>query len=250
MPNRILREGILRSTRIATLSWPAEVFYRRLHSVVDDFGRYHAHPMLLRAACYPLQLDKVSDSDIGKWTRETAEAGLVRVYEVAGEQYIEVLDFRQQLRAKHSKFPAFDDPLSSECIAGAAHPHTYADSYSESNAEGKPRARARATLLPPDFSVSERVAAWAAERGYSNLPAYLEFFIGRNKANGKKYLDWDQAFMNCIREDWPGLRKVFGVPQQSPQPMKCSACGATNISGLTQTSRGRLCDACYRNPAA
>ncbi len=48
MPNRILREGILTSERVNLLSWEAEVFYRRLMSVVDDYGRFHAHPALLR----------------------------------------------------------------------------------------------------------------------------------------------------------------------------------------------------------
>jgi uncharacterized phage protein (TIGR02220 family) len=106
VPNRILREGILTSERIAKLAWPAEVFYRRLMSVVDDFGRYHAHPTLLRAACYPLQLEKVSDSDIGKWILATEEAGLVRVYPAEdGKRYLELMDFRQQMRAKASKYP-------------------------------------------------------------------------------------------------------------------------------------------------
>lgn len=122
MPTRILREGILSSPRVIQLSWPAEVFYRRLMSVVDDYGRYHAHLTLLRAACYPhpTQLEKVSDSDVGKWMRECAKADLVRVYEVAGVPYLEMLDFRQQQRAK-SKFPAPpDEPakqLLSECKA-------------------------------------------------------------------------------------------------------------------------------------
>jgi hypothetical protein len=44
MPNRELREGILTSERINALTFPAEVFYRRLMSVVDDFGRCPAHP--------------------------------------------------------------------------------------------------------------------------------------------------------------------------------------------------------------
>ena len=59
MPNRIVREGILTSERVELLSWAEEVFYRRLMSVVDDFGRYYARPELLRAACYPLLLTKV-----------------------------------------------------------------------------------------------------------------------------------------------------------------------------------------------
>jgi hypothetical protein len=59
MPNRVLREGILTSERVNALDWPAEVFYRRLMSVVDDFGRYWAKPELLRAGLYPLHHDKV-----------------------------------------------------------------------------------------------------------------------------------------------------------------------------------------------
>ena len=63
------------------------------------------------------------------------------------------------------------------------------------------------TPLPADFKISERVKAWAAEKGFTDLEPDLEFFTGRMKANGKTYADWDEAFMNCVREDWPGLRK-------------------------------------------
>jgi hypothetical protein len=119
MPNRILREGILTSPRVARLDWAAEVFYRRLMSVVDDFGRYYADAGMLRAACYPRQLGKVSDSDIGKWLTALVEAALVRVYPASdGERYLQLLDFRQQARAAKSKFP---EP-SSECAASATQP--------------------------------------------------------------------------------------------------------------------------------
>ncbi len=67
MPVRVLREGILTSERVDKLSLPAEVLYRRLMSVVDDFGRFSGNPKLLRAACYPLRLDMVSDADIMQW---------------------------------------------------------------------------------------------------------------------------------------------------------------------------------------
>ena len=120
MPYRILRDGIIGSERVDQLSWSAEVFYRRLHSVVDDYGRYYARPSLLRASCYPLKLDRVSDADIGKWLTECVTAGLVSVYQVSGKEYLEVQDFRQQIRAKQSKYPSKNDALtSSECVADA-----------------------------------------------------------------------------------------------------------------------------------
>lgn len=64
MPVRLVREGILTSESVDQLSDQAEIFYRRLMSVVDDFGLYHGNPKLLRAACYPLRLDRVSDADV------------------------------------------------------------------------------------------------------------------------------------------------------------------------------------------
>lgn len=105
MPSRVLREGILTSELVNSLAWGEEVFYRRLHSVVDDFGRYSANLSLLRAACYPLRLDDVSDQDVGKWLAVCADKGLVRVYEVGGKRFLEVCKFEQRRRIGRSKFP-------------------------------------------------------------------------------------------------------------------------------------------------
>ena len=108
MPNRILRDGILTSEAVDALGWAEEVFYRRLYSIADDHGRYYANPKLIRAAAYPLRLDRVSDSDIGKWMTVCVEAGLVRVYPAEdGKRYIQILKFNQRIQAP-SKFP---DPL-------------------------------------------------------------------------------------------------------------------------------------------
>lgn len=221
MPNRMLREGILTSQRVAELSWPAEVFYRRVMSVVDDFGRFYAHPKLLRAACYPLLLDRVSDPDIGKWLTECVTAGLIRTYQVSSKQYLELLDFRQQVRAKESKYPAFDEQTQSTCVADAtqllADAHLDVDvDVDEGGAENsgkKPpesprpkKKKPQATPLPDDFKVSERVQKWAAERRFDHLDEHLEVFISKARAKGYTYVDWDDAFMSCIREDWGKLR--------------------------------------------
>lgn len=127
MPNRIIRDGILQSEAVAELSWPEEVFYRRLMSVVDDYGRYHALPKLLRAACYPLQIDKVSDSDIGKWIAGCVNAGLVRVYPAKdGKSYVEIVKFGQRVQSK-SKFPEPPVTPREEPIDGANPPSVTVD---------------------------------------------------------------------------------------------------------------------------
>ena len=57
MPNRILREGIDDSRAVNSLSEQGEFYYRKLISIVDDFGRVEADPDLLRVKCFPRRLD-------------------------------------------------------------------------------------------------------------------------------------------------------------------------------------------------
>ncbi len=204
---------------MARLGWPEEVFYRRLHSVVDDFGRYYADLGLLRAGCYPRQLTKVSDSDIGKWLRACVDAALVRVYPAKdGESYLEVLDFGQQVRAKKSKFP---EPLST-CVADAAQTQSNAhlgvsvfgvvsEDVGVSGAAAPAPIPAKTKIekktgMPADFGVSLRVEAWAREKGYGHLAEHLEAFKRKVAARSYAYADWDAAFMEAIREDWAKLR--------------------------------------------
>lgn len=78
------------------------------------------------------------------------------------------------------------------------------------NPEPKSVARKRAapakTALPDGFSVSERVRKWADEKGFSRLDEHLENFVGKARAKGYTYADWDEGFMGAIRDDWAGLR--------------------------------------------
>lgn len=114
---------MLRDKRVNQLRPHAELFYRRLWNVVDDYGRYHAHPALLRSACFPRRVDEVREADISRWLAEVQSAGLLALYAIDGEAYLQLADFRQQIRAKESKFP--DPPedaqhLLSRCAADDA----------------------------------------------------------------------------------------------------------------------------------
>lgn len=124
MPNRIVREGILTSEPVNSLDWAEEIFYRRLLSVVDDYGRYSADPRLLLAALYPLKLGSVSVPDVGKWLSKVSAAGLVREYSAEGKAYLEVTKFNQQCRAKRSKYPSPDNHPPSVCAADDKHLRT------------------------------------------------------------------------------------------------------------------------------
>lgn len=108
MPNRIIREAILSSEAVCSLDWASEVFYRRLMSIVDDYGRYEANEKLLRSKCYPLQTDDVRVADISRWLAACQMAGMILVYRVDGKQYLEITKFGQQQRTA-SKYPSPDD---------------------------------------------------------------------------------------------------------------------------------------------
>ena len=86
----------------------------------------------------------------------------------------------------------------------------------EPSVEPKARTRKAAkTVIPSSFSISGRVLTWAAEKGFTNLEAHLENFVGKAKAKGYTYRDWDEAFMNAIRDDWAGLRTSTGAKSKA-----------------------------------
>lgn len=213
MPNRILREGILTSERVAQLSWAEEVFYRRLQSIVDDYGRCEAAAQLLRSKCYPLHTDaQVKAGQVMKWLEACAKAGLVVVYLVAGKTYLEVLNFGQQQRSK-SKCPP-PPAIDSSCEQTIGNEHLGVFVFGvvsegvgvKGAAAPPPPAKGKKTSMPADFGISDRVRAWAKEKGFGQLDKHLESFRSKCAAKGYGYVDWDEGFMGAIREDWAKLR--------------------------------------------
>lgn len=77
-------------------------------------------------------------------------------------------------------------------------------SVARERAPARTKAAAK-TPLPADFAISDRVKAWASDKGHSRLDERLEHFVGKARANGYRYVDWDEAFMAAIRDDWAKL---------------------------------------------
>lgn len=107
MPNRILKDSICTSPNIDALSREAEVFFYRLLVQCDDYGRMDARPAILRAKCYPLQIDTVTQDDIKRWFAELVQANLIIPYRVNDGDYLQMRTWEkhQQVRAKRSKYP-------------------------------------------------------------------------------------------------------------------------------------------------
>lgn len=124
------------------LSWPGEVFYRRLMSILDDYGRCDARTPILRSELYPLRLDKVAESDIVKWISECEKAGLIRIYTVDSKPYIELFNFGQTVRIKKARFPA---PLTCKQMQSDA-----SNGVSETETETETETNSAARVIPFD----------------------------------------------------------------------------------------------------
>jgi len=175
MPNRILRDGILASEKVAGLGWAAEVFYRRLMSIADDYGRYEAGHQLLRARCYPLQTDDVKPVDIARWLVACQSAGLLVMYVVDGKRYLEIVRFQQQQRSA-SKCPA-PPAVDSKCSQPIANEHldvvVVGGVVEGGDGDGTPKAHASVpSWIPP-----EAWERWRKHRGRKLTPEAVKLQI-------------------------------------------------------------------------
>lgn len=107
MPNRIIKESICSSDDINKLTPEEEIFFYRLITQVDDYGRLDARPQILRAKCFPLRVDQVTDDAIRVWLSNLAEATLIKLYNSNGKTYLQLTTWEkhQRIRAHVSKYP-------------------------------------------------------------------------------------------------------------------------------------------------
>jgi len=255
MPNRIIRESILTSDRVDQLDPSAEVFYRRLLSKVDDYGRYDARPSILRASLFPLRLDRVREADCSRWIAACEKAGLIVLYSNAGKLFLEAQDTEWQRRSP-SKYP---DPLTSANICAQVKTNARlvvdVDVGVDDEKQGAPPSAEPAaekadkgkngTRLPADWSPSDELKAWAAKKRpdldiAEQVEKFADFWRAMPGARGRK-TDWDATWRNWIR----GERKAFdsdkptnpAVPRGKPSGPSETPLEA-QLNWIAQTVRG------------
>lgn len=214
------------SEQIAECSTNARLTFIGLLNFCDDRGVHPAKPKTLKAELFPL--DDCSSANVADWMGELIGVGLVAVFVTAGETYWHVTgwDKHQKIDRPSFKYPEppppkstspqrdmFDEESSSARRApppgvdrsGVEGSGKESDSPQARVTPSPPRRQAK-TPLPVDFSISDRVKAWAASKSYENLESHFEAFVSKAKAKGYTYADWDEGFMGAVRADWAGLR--------------------------------------------
>jgi len=192
------------------------MFYRLL-VVCDDFGFADARPAILKAQCFPLR-DSVTPAQIERWLGALAGKGLIARYRKDEKPYLAVSKWEQRVRSR-AKYPSptddgctpIDGQLSDICQT--------TDGLGKGKGKGKGAtsrtSRELKSLLPTDWTPSpttvERVS-----REFGLVPEdvhrYVAAFHDVCRARAYRYADFDAAFANCVRQDWPKLR--VGKPQQ------------------------------------
>lgn len=90
---RMLNKVIILSKKLNHISEGAENLYYRLLVSVDDYGRFHADPGILKGQIYTLR--KISTSLIAKRIDELQKIGLIKLYKNNDEIYLEIIGFEK-----------------------------------------------------------------------------------------------------------------------------------------------------------
>jgi len=211
MPNRYIREDAIESESVNALGWQGEVFWRRLMNRVDDFGRHSANTALLRAALFPLQLTKVSESDVSKLLLECEKCGLLKAWvsEDDGKPYL-VLSKWEKGRALKSKYPAppahvleFLQTSANKCLhlqSNAPDSDTDSDTDNDNAFSGLP-----AELDTPAFRET-----WETYLKYRREAKFKKLKAASIEAQWKQFVEWgvDAAIASIkttIRNQWQGI---------------------------------------------
>ncbi len=199
MPNRIIKESVCTSETIDQMSWFEEVFFHRLWTACDDYGRMDARPAILKSKLFPLK-ERLSLKDIQNALQKMVDIGCVRLYECDSKPYLYLpsWEVHQQVRAKKSKYPEPEETCNQMISDDIKCPRNPIQSESESNPNPKEIcASAPRTFVPPTL---EEVEAVCKEKGYHFSPeAFVAYYesngwkVGRNKMKNwrKALVTWE-----------------------------------------------------------
>lgn len=232
MPNRIIREGLIESEAVNSLSPEAECCFIRLILKADDFGRYTGNTLLLKAALFPLKPD-VRTSDISRWIAACEKAGLIREYQVSGKSYLEISRFGQRARADKSKFP---DPLSH--VEHPANAGTLLDGCQTHDRQPPDRGKTSApvvVVVDVDVDVVEDVVGRARSGEHAYSPVFENAWLRYPKRSG------DNPKLSAY-QCWTARLKAGATPEAMTAGVEryaayCLAAGKTGSELVMQAKR-------------
>lgn len=209
MPNRIIKESLCTSDKIAALSDFEFRLWIGLITQADDAGRGDARPAIIKGSVFPLR-ERVTIKDIERALHGLADNSCVSLYTVGGKPYycFPTWAAHQRIRDCRPKYPApeeNDAPPQSAATCGKwppeSNPNPNPNPNTESESNPKESARTRTAFHPPTV---EEVAEYCATR-QNNIDA--ELFVAHYTARGWKISggtpmkDWKAAVITWEKRD-------------------------------------------------
>ena len=155
MPNRIIKESLCSSEKIASLSDFEFRLWVGLITQADDAGRGDARPAIIKGRVFPFR-ERLSIKDIDAALQVLAAKGCVALYTVDGKPYFLFPGWVKHQRVRDCK-PKFPEPPEKSHLHDSAAscgelPQTAALIQSESESESNPKddsAEPQAASTPP-----------------------------------------------------------------------------------------------------
>lgn len=233
MPNRIIKETICTSEKIAALTDFEFRLWVGLITQADDAGRGDARPAIIKGHVFPLR-DQVTVKAISAGLHALATVRLVSLYTVGGKPiyWLPGWSEHQRIRDCKPKYPAPEEaddiPPQSAATCGNS-PQTAADggsrgreseSESESNPNPKESAPARRAhgqyqwvrLTDEEYS---RLLADLGETELARCIAYVDE-AAQSTGNKNKWKDWNLTLRKCHRDGW-GLDRRANRSASAPR---------------------------------
>jgi hypothetical protein len=237
---RSLKPEFFKDEDLATLPFEARMLFEGLWCYADREGRLEDRPKYLKAEIFPydnVDIEKLLKTLANPNIPDREDKIFIRRYIIDGKKYIDIPEFLKHQSPhnteKESLLPCFNGEitvikqLKKNGVQDAHYPKPVNHkSYQESYPEVKAKKKKPKTSIPADFKISDRVKKWAKEKNHQNLEGHFESFILKCKAKDYQYVDWDDAFMNAIRDNWAKIDNTAQSREPPSSVISCPKCGA------------------------
>jgi len=209
---RSIKPELPQSESMGNVSRDARLTFILLWTLSDDEGRLRGNSRMLASLLFPYDDDVPALID--GWMKELEDEDCITRYKIDGQSFVQIRNWliHQKIdKPSKSKIPSFVDsskpfakPREESSEEGIKGSEDQGEEGNGSPPATPPSAKSKKvkTPLPADFGISDRVREWASEKGFVNLQAHFENFVGACKAKGYTYVDWDEGFMGAIRNNW------------------------------------------------
>lgn len=233
MPNRIIKESICTSEKIAALSDFEFRLWVGLITQADDAGRGDARPAIIKGHVFPLR-DQVTAKAISTGLHALATVQLVSLYTVGGKPiyWLPGWSEHQRIRDCKPKYPAPEEadgiPPQSAATCGNS-PQTAAhggsrgrESESNPNTNPNPKESAPARHAHGQYQwvklTGEEYSRLLADLGEAELARCIAYVdeAAQSTGNKNKWKDWNLTLRKCHRDGW-GLDRRANRSASAPR---------------------------------